>query len=77
MMGIANLENGDIRPFQTTQLLLISLILLRRGKVPFEIGNCNISKLASETLDELSTVHGQRFNFHTDINIQGQFSCSE
>ena len=40
-------------------------------KLPLEIEECNLNELASQTLEDLTTIHGKRFHFKEDGKIIG------
>ncbi len=44
-------------------------------KLPLELGECNLKELISETVEDLSTVHGDRFRIHAPEEIIGHWSC--
>ena len=44
-------------------------------KLPLELGECNLSELISETVEDLSTVHGDRFRILAPDEIIGHWSC--
>jgi signal transduction histidine kinase len=50
---------------------------LRAGeKLPIQINACDLNQIASEVLEELSTLHGDRFVLHASSHIEGYWSGS-
>lgn len=45
-------------------------------KISLDIGHCHLNKIVQDALEELSTVHGDRFQFEASENFEGQWSCS-
>jgi signal transduction histidine kinase len=44
-------------------------------RLPIEISACALDDIARETLDDLSSVHGDRFVLRTRARIEGYWSC--
>ncbi len=45
-------------------------------KIPIDIAPCSLDAIATETLEDLSTIHGDRFRLECDGPIEGQWSCA-
>jgi signal transduction histidine kinase len=43
--------------------------------LPIQIQFCGLGKIVSDTLAELSAIHGDRFNFRLNSRIEGYWSC--
>jgi PAS domain S-box-containing protein len=44
-------------------------------KLPIEVALCRLDQIASGVVDDLSTIHGDRFILRTDSSIEGHWSC--
>lgn len=54
---------------------LLDASRLKAGeKLPIEVEACDLRKIASETLDELRTIHGDRFVLRADEPVEGLWS---
>jgi PAS domain S-box-containing protein len=68
-------ENID-RVDQMIRDLLDANLISAGEKLPLELTACNLAELARDTIEELSTLHGDHFILNSDHEIQGYWSCS-
>lgn len=55
---------------------LLDANLIKAGeKVPLEMKECDIAHVIKQTLDELTTIYGERFILHSPESMVGQVSC--
>ena len=57
---------------------LLDASRVRAGeRLPLEIAACELNQVVTDTLDELRTIHGDRFCLHEDAKIEGYWSKGE
>ncbi len=76
LKGAARIVDNVNRADQMIQDLLDANRLKAGERIPIEIGECSLKEIVSETLADLSTVHGDRFIFKIKDPFHGHWDCN-